>query len=349
MSNNQARIFIIIGVVLIVWFLASHQRTLNSATKIETAARHQTTEKQLERTHFYGAAILPPAVFPADDLKNRMLNLIGLVQSSMERNGVAFVGDDGMAKLQAFVDGLNPDEVRDAAKVLEEFLNSNRSVAGENLQMRLLNRWTENNPADALAWAIQNLSGDTRQKLLDNMAGIWAAQNLSDAMTWAQQLPSGDEHQSIVESMAHEAVYLDPLKAIDLASSLPDNSKRDSLIAQATGAWAREAPDKAVEWARQMPEGDLKDQVVSAIAMSWGENNPIEASTFAIESLPPGEVQNAAVSAVVVRWAMLDRNAAQAWVEQFPASDLREKLLESLKDISDRMKMQAQLESAATE
>lgn len=271
-----------------------------------------------------------------DAVREKMAALLAAVQTEIDQAGGGHLGENQMRDLQNFVVELDAADVPDAAKALQEMLTANPTAAGWDLQMRLLNRWTDNDAAGALAWAAQTLTGDFRQEQLNTMAGIWARQNVPAAVAWAQQLPPGDEQQNILAAVTSQAVFTDPLAALNLAVALPENAGRNSLVSQAAGQWAALAPKDAAAWAAQITDPALRAEATSSVAIEMANNDPGSAATLAADSLPPGQLQNKTVIAVVQRWTTADPAAAQQWINQFPEGDVRQSAERAMNEVLQR-------------
>jgi hypothetical protein len=142
-------------------------------------------------------------------------------------------------------------------------------------------------------------------------------------------LPDPAEHDSTLLAIANEAIRSEPVAAVDLAVNLPAGTQRDELIRHAAMEWAAQDGESAGNWARQIPDIYLRNQVLSAVATAWGETNPQSAATLAIGEIS-GRAQSDAVIGIVQRLAQRQPEQAAAWVELFPAGELKQTAIEKL-------------------
>jgi hypothetical protein len=239
-------------------------------------------------------------------------------------------GEERMKQLQDFVESLDVASVPAAVKELQELQTQNPTETGQDLRLRLLQKWGQSDIRSAAGWATQMPAGSDRQEAIATMAGVWAGQNFAEANTWASQLSDVNERQSALVSVADSAVYSDPVNALKLAGTLTASSERDSVITRAVRGWARNSPDDAVAWAKQIPDEGLREQAIANVATSWAEKNPVAAGNLAVNSLQAGPLQNRAIIGIVQRWAATDFSGAKAWVDKFPEGPLREVALKQL-------------------
>ena len=245
-------------------------------------------------------------------------------------------GEERLQMVQTFVESLSPADLPDAVRALQELQKQDPTESGQVLQSRLLRHWAESDPRAAAAMATVLPEGTDRQQTLANIAGVWAGQNFSQAATWAGQLPNDAERQSALESVTGQAVYNDPQTALQLAAILPSDSTRNDLMTRATEVWAASAPEDAVAWTDQISDETLREQLISGIATAWGSSDPVAAANLAMDLLPAGQFQDAAVVTIVQRWTMTDQAAAQAWVAGFPEGSLQQTAQATIDRVTQR-------------
>src|SRR5439155_8187980 len=106
---------------------------------------------------------------------------------------------------------------------LPEVLTLAEKTAPEAFRTRfrneLLERWAENDPTGAMAYAEKVQGAQRRQEAIMAVLGKWAEQDLDRAAAWAKQLPAGpikaEALQTVVSAMAEK----DPEKAMALVQS----------------------------------------------------------------------------------------------------------------------------------
>jgi hypothetical protein len=244
--------------------------------------------------------------------------------------------EERFKELTDFVEKFATADVPNAVRELQEIQAQNPTVTGRYLQAHLLRRWAESDLPTAIGWITQLPAGDERQEAITSAAGIWARQDFAEAARWAAHLPESAERQSARESVAAEAADANPLEALKLASVLLPSATRDDIITRAAAAWAAAAPEDATAWVQQIADPSLREQVIAGIAATWGEGDPVAAGNLAIQSLPRGALQDRTVMAIVQRWMQIDAKGAAAWVNQFPAGELRQTAVAMMSDYGAR-------------
>jgi hypothetical protein len=97
-------------------------------------------------------------------------------------------GEARMKLLQDFVESLDATNVPAAVKELQELQVQNPTETGQDLRLRLLQKWGQSDIRSAAEWTTQLPAGSDRQDAIATLAGEWAGQNFADANTWAAQM-----------------------------------------------------------------------------------------------------------------------------------------------------------------
>jgi hypothetical protein len=115
-----------------------------------------------------------------------------------------------------------------------------------------------------------------------------------------------------------------------LSAQLPADPQQDDLMRHAAMEWASQDGPAAAEWARRLPDGPVRDRLIAVIATEWSSRDPVSAAEMATLEIPAGRVQSDAVIGIVQRWGQSQPGLAAAWVDQFPAGDLKQTAWENL-------------------
>ncbi|MCD6052789.1 MAG: hypothetical protein K0Q55_4211 [Verrucomicrobia bacterium] len=229
--------------------------------------------------------------------------------------------------LQTLVDNITSADLPATVQILQEQDPTN---AGRDLQLRLLRRWSSNDPAQAAPWIAQMPAGDTRQEAINSVVTEWAHRDLAKAAQWARELTTENDRHSALLMAAYEAIRNVPQDALALARELPANGARDELITHACSEWALTSPDAAAAWAKQITNDGLRQRTLAAIATSWSNHDPLSAASLAVQSITPNRTQDDALIGIVQRWVQQEPEATLAWVSQFPEGPLRDTALENV-------------------
>lgn len=225
---------------------------------------------------------------------------------------------------------LTDSQLRDAL----DKLAVEQSDAGTILGGLLVRRWAEQSPADAARWISGLSDNDFGHRVFTEVITPWAQKDLSAAVAWVQQLPPGGNRTAAVFSLASEAAAQhEAVTAINLTTSLPPGAGRDDLLNYAAQQWAATDRDGAVRWITQIQDPRLRETMLGKIALQWGVQDPSAAASLIATSMAVGPVRDEAVVDVIRFWAASAPETAAAWVEQFPAGNLRVTAVNNLADV----------------
>jgi len=72
------------------------------------------------------------------------------------------------------------------------------------------------------------------------------------------------------------------------------------------------------------------------LAYLQSKSSPTEAAIMVVEQIPPGLIQTETVISVLHQWFLRDMAGAAAWVDQFPAGDLKVRAENEMSGIAGR-------------
>ena len=225
------------------------------------------------------------------------------------------------AQLLAFADQLAPADLK--ALALEAANQPGRYWAGDDsVKSILLSRWAEIAPAEALAYATQNNTPQSREALGD----IFGQLAVSDPQRAEAALASlsGGPRQNALRSMAVRLASLDPLGAMTLLSrqkAAPGDYASYSVMA----IWARQDASGAAAYAAALPDGPQRRQAFDSIANGMAQHDPAAALAWA-QALPKASESANLVRQVIGNVAARDPQAALALAEAQPPREQRQLL-----------------------
>jgi hypothetical protein len=211
-------------------------------------------------------------------------------------------------------------------------LNSESAAQQEEVLDKTLPAWVMNDPTAAAAFVQKMEPGFLRDKALRILAQNWSGQNPQAALAWMAQLPNETERHMFVTNTCLGLARENPSAAVRLA--VTSHADEAGLLENLTQQWADKDTRPALTWAEEQNPGDERDQLIQRIALVESKANPHEAANLVLQQIPPGPVQIEAVITVVHQWGERDRNAAAAWVNQFPEGAVRERALAELDGIA---------------
>lgn len=218
------------------------------------------------------------------------------------------------------VNDIAPAEIPEA---INSLMRSSTEFARE-ICVQLARRWAEADSRSAADWANRLPPGGMRDAALNQAVVAWADGSWTEAAAWARQLPNKADRDHALQNIAEEVLRNAPVEAVQLATELQSSPQRDELLRHAGAEWASREPIKAVQWAGDIGDEQLREQILSGVALSWSENDPVSAANLVLKEIRFGRLQSDAIIGILERWAQSSPEQAAAWVEAFPASDLRE-------------------------
>jgi hypothetical protein len=238
--------------------------------------------------------------------------------------------DDRLAAVEAWVREVPPAQLRFA---LERFSDANRAGLVGQL---LIRRWTALDARAAAEWTEQLTETETRGALQAAVALAWAETDVAGAMAWARTLPGGDTSEYVLTQLGYEAARENPVEALQLAAGLSPKAERDALILHGFRQWAAADADAARAWLLQWPESGLRQRALADFATVLADHDGAAGARFVIEH-PPARVEfERAIIGVIQRWSQYDPTAAQAWIDTFPATPLRDQAVQVVAHIGSR-------------
>lgn len=176
----------------------------------------------------------------------------------------------------------------------------------------LIERWAEQDGEGALAWVLGQPQSRARAEMLGALAGAIAQRSPQDALALAETL-DGAARRQVAQAALQTWAQTDAPAAMSALEDLDDiglsNDARFSILAQ----WSASDPRAAFAWAltqkSSMDNMHLAVLPLQRIAM----DDPAEALRLAEEL--DGMRKQAALGSIVSTWADSDPEAAAAWLE----------------------------------
>ncbi len=109
---------------------------------------------------------------------------------------------------------------------------------------------------------------DERQEaILGNLAQMWATRDLNAALAWAESRSSGDSRDRLVAQVALAESSRAPADAARIvAEQMPAGGAQESAVLALLDVWTPQDPDAASAWVAQFPEEDLRRRAEEKIA-----------------------------------------------------------------------------------
>ena len=162
----------------------------------------------------------------------------------------------------------------------------------------------------------------------------WVMSNPAEASAWLTTAPAGTMRDDVAELVCLQQAQSDPPQALALAEQF-GGSHKTNILENVTQQWAEQDESAAYQWAAGQPPGDERDRLLGRIALVQSKSAPDLAARMVAQQISPGAVQDEAAISVLYQWAAIDRNAALAWAESFPAGNLRDRAIREVEGAAD--------------
>ena len=204
--------------------------------------------------------------------------------------------------------------------------------------------WVEQDPAAALAAAMELPPGGMVGGVLPYLIERWAAQNSDEALAWVLAQPESRGQAEMLGALAGAIAQHAPQEALALAETL-DGAARRQVAEAALQAWAQTDAQAAMNALEEFDDLRLANDAKFSILAQWSAADPRAAFEWALTqktsmdnmhlaAMPlqqlamsdPAEAlrlaeeldgmrKQAALAGIVSTWADSDPHAAAAWLE----------------------------------
>ena len=183
--------------------------------------------------------------------------------------------------------------------------------------------WTEENPREALDWAVKQTDLWKPGNSPPGYAlGRWAETDRKAAADWLAAQPASPFRDDLSNSLASALAYDGKL---DEASALfKAGGQSKEVLSQFADALARHNTARAADWLTQLPTGLDTTKAVQSVADQWAEKEPKKAAQW-VESLPEGPQRDAAIAGFTGAILKKDASVAAEWVATIADRAVREK------------------------
>ena len=195
------------------------------------------------------------------------------------------------------------------------------------LQSSVLSGWASKDADSAIAWAQENHEGDKENPHMGGIIAGLAKTDLSRASDLLQELPYGSTRGRAAHEVVRQHMRVGEEDAKRWAQDLPANELKDGVVSMIVRELAKESASQAAEWLDTMDDVDPKKSV-SSIARQWARDEPLEAANW-VASFEDDETRRSALPNVISTWSSQDMQAAGEWLGQYPATPERDAAIAS--------------------
>jgi hypothetical protein len=188
-------------------------------------------------------------------------------------------------------------------------------------------------PRTALNAACGLASFDVRDQSTRHLLETWTQQAPAEAIAWASALSDAGKRQAALEIVCLDLAQSDPRRAVDTAIDTQVCDTDPGLLSNLTAQWAMRDLGAAHDWVRQQEAGDWRDELVARVAFAGAQSDPAAAAQIVVTEMAPGPRQEEAAISVLHQWALSDLGAATTWASAFPAGSLHTRALAEIEGI----------------
>ncbi len=263
---------------------------------------------------------------------------------------------EALASLQALPMGVQRDALLKAVigawakhdpagflAVADKVTNARLREGGVTDAVRLL---AQSDPKAALDWVKQN-PGTGNAAVAEarynaaitgyaaaDPTGAFAAVNAMGDATKADTKLKQDAMAAFADGMAQQGQYAE---AMNLFNQLPDGSVKNNAYDSMIDRWGAAAPQDAANWIAASAPANKVSDYNETLADSWSKGDPAAAAAYAAQA-EAQEIASGALTDVnntdalpnaISAWAKYDLNAAGQFINQLPASPVKDRALTS--------------------
>ena len=186
-------------------------------------------------------------------------------------------------------------------------------------------RWTQQDPAAALAW-VQGLPKAVAQQALRNAVDGFTETNPAEAVRIAKKLENQQVRREAISKIVKEMAASDPTAALALANSLDTPDARKSAVGTIFSNMIAKDPAAAYAFLRtNMPTG--WENFTPGLWSKWGQMDPASALGAVAEMKSDGRSQ--ALSYIYSAWTEKDPGAALLSAGSLPNANERMRAVSS--------------------
>lgn len=134
------------------------------------------------------------------------------------------------------------------------------------------------------------------------------------------------DHDLVFNHLLLDLIKKDPASAARLAESMPSGTLREEMLRRVAQHWTEQDPASAKQWAEQLSDVRERNSALTDVCFQIALTDPQQATQMAdqngLGSLPGATLEN-----LVQQWAAKDLTTAEAWINERPDGEEKDKLL----------------------
>jgi hypothetical protein len=207
-----------------------------------------------------------------------------------------------------------------------EFAAQNRDELGSVLAQSALKTWSERNLAEAGEW-LANADAATRNRLSPAFVEIWAKNDPARALTWCEENLSGTSLSQAAAGVLKGAAEKDVAAAARLVEVMKASSARTAGAVAVAEKWIpqlqerRKMPTEAVDWLKRLDDESIR-KVLSQLQWAWSNSDPGTLAAF-LEATDVENIPQYVYTVVVRDLARKDPRQAIDWTNKLRDEKVR--------------------------
>lgn len=169
----------------------------------------------------------------------------------------------------------------------------------------------DSDPAIAWQQALGTESPQARAQQLFQIGPRWVEQDPAQALAAAMELPAGGMLGDVAPFLLEHWVAKDAGEALDWLLAQPQSAMRTRLLGVVAGAVADTRPQDALALARTL-DGSDRHEVIQAALQAWAQTDAA-AAMEALQELDDVGLSQEARYSILAQWSQVDPNAAFEW------------------------------------
>ncbi len=209
---------------------------------------------------------------------------------------------------------INSLDARDIPRLLDIMAKYPWTHARMQLNHAFYSRWSEMEPARALAHAQRQPAGRHQDQAVQSTLHGWAYTDAANMRQWVRSLPEGELKTKANQALAPHLSAQDPAAAF--AQAVADGAVMDhQRMLGIYTAWASTDPLKAIAAIDRQTDEQVRQSGRMQIAANWANQDPAAAQ---VSQMPAGQLRANAIQSVASNWAQKDGMAALSWLKSLP-------------------------------
>lgn len=177
----------------------------------------------------------------------------------------------------------------------------------------MMEYYSEQDPAAAVAWAKNSLVGEVQEEALSTAVGELSVISLDQAVAVAREIKDPNARMDALANIGAVLGDQKPTEALNWAQSLTDEEERRSVLDEVLWSMSSVDPEMAAQELSKTNDPQLIESVGSAVAEELAAKDPMKAVQWAA-GIAAGPARDEAMAGALAGWATVDAKAAYEYL-----------------------------------